>query len=159
MKVIRPGNAAAFQSTRPLRGATPRDACLLALTRYFNPRAPCGARRAFLSVVSDAVVISIHAPLAGRDSAAREGGRRSVYFNPRAPCGARQLHTRSNPHHVDFNPRAPCGARRLIGGQKKHENRKFQSTRPLRGATLTNKEENKKWKISIHAPLAGRDCS
>ena len=48
---VRGGDAAMdyiFQSTRPMRGATgairkPLPACL-----DFNPRAPCGARRAYL---------------------------------------------------------------------------------------------------------------
>ena len=35
----------------------------------------------------------------------------------------------------------------------------FQSTRPLRGATLVLAIERLKDRISIHAPLAGRDCS
>ena len=34
-----------FQSTRPLRGATSVRFCLSAFAFYFNPRAPCGARR------------------------------------------------------------------------------------------------------------------
>ena len=58
------------------------------------------------------------------------------YFNPRAPCGARLdvlfLHALTR---CDFNPRAPCGARRSIYcPQCGHGT--FQSTRPMRGATL-----------------------
>ena len=57
-----------FQSTRPVRGATP----------YFY--------KAFLDML-----VSIHAPRAGRDShfVIRSAHTRS--FNPRAPCGARRF--------------------------------------------------------------------
>ena len=59
------------------------------------------------------VFISIHAPLAGRDRRCPRSKFYQHYFNPRAPCGARQ-------------------------NGKKYGNtrRPFQSTRPLRGATL-----------------------
>ncbi len=57
-----------FQPTRPLRGAT----CALRNDgksfRYFNPRAPCGARRFdALNICGGYFPISTHAPLAGRD--------------------------------------------------------------------------------------------
>ena len=57
-----------FQSTRPLRGATSGTFMVFLLLCYFNPRAPCGARRA---------KAEIRLPL--------------IYFNPRAPCGARPI--------------------------------------------------------------------
>ena len=104
---------AAFQSTRPVWGATAaaRLRCYF-LSRYFNPRAPCGARPRPASLL-----------------------RRAKNFNPRAPCGARRcfVPARSPPRH--FNPRAPCGARRrmVCGG---YANGRFQSTRPVWGATL-----------------------
>ena len=103
-----------FQPTRPLRGATDilhRDPCIgrnisthaplagrdLVLCggdkgclNYFNPRAPCGARRY-----------------------PRPFLQRRRDFNPRAPCGARLVRCVSEPVSIDFNPRAPCGARRL----------------------------------------------
>ena len=56
----------------------------------------------------------------------------------------------------NFNPRAPCGARQA---DKKTITvlKKFQPTRPLRGATKRSLEQSNKTKISTHAPLAGRD--
>ena len=123
-----------FQPTRPLRGATAKAGARNRRTSYFNPRAPCGARRHL-----------------GR----RRAGHRE-HFNPRAPCGARlatsvllltaarfqptrplrgatgQLdkagvnteisthaplagrdagRSASIPSRRHFNPRAPCGAR------------------------------------------------
>ena len=167
-----------FQSTRPMRGATyhklgrppeisvsihaPRvgrdQECHLRLSskNYFNPRAPCGARR------SDA---SLH--------------DYCRYFNPRAPCGARRGLCRYCAMSTYFNPRAPCGARQHNNKDGK-TNKKFQSTRPVWGATLNLipmgsaiKDFNprapcgarpaaeagkaEKTKISIHAPRVGRD--
>ena len=58
----------AFQSTRPVRGATAWDADQRKERYDFNPRAPCGARQP--------------------PRAAWRGGSRD--FNPRAPCGARR---------------------------------------------------------------------
>ena len=101
-----------FQSARPLRGAT----CLVCWSSsnpaYFNPRAPCGARPGACVPLLSVMPISIHAPLAGRDSPA------ICTPSPRA----------------DFNPRAPCGARQLLLSQQV-DHPEFQSTRPLRGAT------------------------
>ena len=79
-----------FQSTRPLRGAT------LSLSHF-----------------SVAFVISIHAPLAGRDRAVKAYRRNKRHFNPRAPCGARRAGAFTPANRKNFNPRAPCGARRF----------------------------------------------
>ena len=55
-----------FQSTRPMRGATSSTTVLPSTSMNFNPRAPCGARRAG-SAAGQRRAISIHAPHAGRD--------------------------------------------------------------------------------------------
>ena len=78
--------------------------------------------------------ISIHAPLAGRDLIPSTRSARPVHFNPRAPCGARPT---------------PLATACIHSG--------FQSTRPLRGATPSALTVCPTFKISIHAPLAGRD--
>ena len=105
---------------------------------HFNPRAPCGARRAGTRSDRAAYHISTHAPLAGRDTARHPPTCSASNFNPRAPCGARPrrwmilpyralisthapLAGRDNTFHPlfcvchYFNPRAPCGARRHRG--------------------------------------------
>ena len=56
-----------FQPTRPLRGATRPDNEKLA-----------------------ELMISTHAPLAGRDAFAARSFLCPINFNPRAPCGARR---------------------------------------------------------------------
>ena len=108
-----------FQSTRPVWGATFGTPTPGRVTMSFNPRAPCGARPR------------------GRHGVAL---RRS--FNPRAPCGARPAADKSATFRHCFNPRAPCGARRgihpsvCIGFV-------FQSTRPVWGATIDIVHANK----------------
>ncbi len=80
--------------------------------------------------------VSIHAPRAGRDKFYGVGIYRGKSFNPRAPCGAR----RNNNDRQD-NAEA------------------FQSTRPVRGATLWNAGTWQRLHVSIHAPRAGRDVA
>ena len=80
-------------------------------------------------------LISIHAPHAGRDSALK-----MIHSAP-----------------TNFNPRAPCGARHILNGLALVWP-KFQSTRPMRGATEEDEDEDEDdEEISIHAPHAGRD--
>ena len=173
-----PSVMASFQSTRPLRGATwdgpsastwatisihaplagrdasfahwsfgtnhfnPRAPCgarrlsrlSRVLVQYFNPRAPCGARPVIRVACGVPACISIHAPLAGRDKVYEWLAPPDLYFNPRAPCGAR--------------PFPQCSYSWIP---------KFQSTRPLRGATCPGCLPHAPPNISIHAPLAGRD--
>jgi len=148
--------AAEFQSTRPARGATagterfqpvrfvsihaPRAGrdnvgpVQILLVEGFNPRAPRGARRLVQQAAARRRGVSIHAPRAGRDkrSPFRVGRRRR--FNPRAPRGARL-------------PIRRCSAAL----------RRFQSTRPARGATVGNLPLPLHIVVSIHAPRAGRD--
>ena len=80
-------------------------------------------------------LISIHAPLAGRDVSSHADAALISYFNPRAPCGARPVYCCATLRRLPFqstrplrgatkatvvgkhrqryfNPRAPCGARR-----------------------------------------------
>ena len=80
-----------FQSTRPVRGATPHATTTPRGSTCFNPRAPCGARPSFSSKISP-----------------------PQSFNPRAPCGARPFSPSRVYRAGRFNPRAPCGARHRI---------------------------------------------
>ena len=167
-----------FQSTLPLRGATSwiKDkagrkvisihAPLTGSDRPaasqcwspsdFNPRSPYGERRkiygnllyknkfqstlplrgatAGSASTEQASTISIHAPLTGSD-----------------PSFSRLI---VKLHH--FNPRSPYGERQVFPGQKVI-NKEFQSTLPLRGATIDAVVNPPPDKISIHAPLTGSD--
>ena len=125
------------------------------------------------------MIISTHAPLAGRDVLTSRnrhcqshfnprapcGARLKpvmrtagvTYFNPRAPCGARHIDNGLGCTFDDFNPRAPCGARPQPYLTHSRKNSPFQPTRPLRGATLSVSKFATLKRISTHAPLAGRD--
>ena len=80
----------AFQSTRPMRGATSLTKYGLVVNVFQSTRPMRGAtgvegsERTHLS-------ISIHAPHAGRDLGLFGSEGESKYFNPRAPCGARLI--------------------------------------------------------------------
>ena len=168
-----------FQSTLPLRGATARSryervvnhisihaplagsdnlyAFFAQINLDFNPRSPCGERLltgeakadadrfqstlplrgATVAVLEQRVknLISIHAPLAGSDEAHHILSRTYKNFNPRSPCGER-----------------PSPRLQSIYGAI------FQSTLPLRGATVGLNQIAQLVRISIHAPLAGSDA-
>ena len=78
--------------------------------------------------------ISIHAPLAGRDSPTWESKAA-----------------------ITISIHAPLAGRDPFIFMVKHYHNIFQSTRPLRGATVVIKTRTTSKAISIHAPLAGRD--
>ena len=123
-----------FQSTRPVWGATCKGGSQPKDSVYFNPRAPCGARRPPFCLYP-------------------------YYknFNPRAPCGARHL-TLWRPSYITlfqstrpvWGATVPCCANHPIITL-------FQSTRPVWGATLKRRLLDGRTFISIHAPRVGRD--
>ncbi len=79
-------------------------------------------------------MISIHAPLAGRDEMRQYAVIVLLDFNPRAPCGARLVQEdviRQNWISIH----APLAGRDGNLPFLILNNTKFQSTRPLRGAT------------------------
>ena len=175
------GSSRIFQPTRPLRGATTRHIQRFARTLYFNPRAPCGARRSLGWVISSTSIfqptrplrgatkfrgstiqiksISTHAPLAGRDITNNIGIIRAVQFQPTRPLrGATISDKRCKNTKRDFNPRAPCGARQNSSFSLTAVCL-FQPTRPLRGATRSRRYGSHYVSISTHAPLAGRDLA
>ena len=101
----------------------------------FNPRTPCGVRRAALLGAAGGGQISIHAPRAGCDLIARGSLRQVAEISIHAP-------------------RAGCDE---FGVVPVAEELKFQSTHPVRGATLKNTPAFRSLCISIHAPRAGCD--
>ena len=101
-----------FQSTLPLRGAT-LDFWMDSCVKIFQSTLPLRGATTFVILDHITHTISIHAPLAGSDA-----------FLP-ATIQPRR----------DFNPRSPCGERHYCWS-KDRDGRLFQSTLPLRGATL-----------------------
>ena len=98
----------------PLAGRDPSPAALRSSNCfYFNPRAPCGARRVYrVAAVGGGLVFQPTRPLRGATGERIQKLQMGKNFNPRAPCGARP------------------GLRTLNKWQET-----FQPTRPLRGAT------------------------
>ena len=146
-----------FQSTRPIRGATgcrlpPRCPC-----RHFNPRAPYGARR----------------QVSGRQS------QLPMHFNPRAPYGARHSRLMRTGIPLRISIHAPHTGRDSVPTSAPAQISRFQSTRPIRGATCPGRDDpaaknfnprapygarhsfgspySRPIPISIHAPHTGRD--
>ena len=188
-----------FQSTRPLRGATTRPAVVTITPdisihaplagrdvrspvcptggKYFNPRAPCGARLSPMLAGLLALHISIHAPLAGRDrricavydqgtpfqstrplrgATERLGAlhRKPIFQSTRPLRGATPDSRPAWAGWPDFNPRAPCGARRFLN-RYVFRRQIFQSTRPLRGATHQYRRQEMEQEFQSTRPLRG----
>ena len=99
-------------------------------------------------------------PIRGATTNCSTPSMRLDYFNPRAPYGARPIYT-SSPYSAatDFNPRAPYGARLIVSHDGSRVLYEFQSTRPIRGATLLLFCSRYPFDISIHAPHTGRDVA
>ena len=122
-----------FQSTRPMRGATKVKAAIVSNKQFQSTRPMRGATwlRRDLDYL---YAVSIHAPHAGRDpfrSASRQGWIVSIH----APHAGRDRTAATMSSGTGcFNPRAPCGARLRPAGRGLTRKR-FQSTRPMRGAT------------------------
>ncbi len=104
-----------FQSTHPMRGATTSMDTTRFEWTYFNPRTPCGVR--------------LRRSLNHRSKA---------YFNPRTPCGVRRFATwlAASTARISIHaPHAGCDVKHTKQTYQKLE--RFQSTHPMRGATLS----------------------
>ena len=131
------GASELFQSTLPLRGATPQKPDAIHRQSIFQSTLP----------------------LRGATSTATLSVRLDRYFNPHSPCGERPV--QSNPSTsfpFYFNPHSPCGERQPLMDVGTHDG-VFQSTLPLRGATKSYGNVQFHLLISIHTPLAGSDSN
>ena len=100
-----------FQFTRPAWGAT--DALQRSITDTgFNSRAPRGARHYAPGDQVGAVMVSIHAPRVGRDSASRGQPALDGFQFTRPAWGATLSRISEADVEECFNSRAPRGARR-----------------------------------------------
>ena len=79
--------------------------------------------------------ISIHAPLAGRDGREQRHDPQVAHFNPRAPCGARPRCAAVGTRSFRFQSTRPLRGATVTITPTRHVRAEFQSTRPLRGAT------------------------
>ena len=144
----------------------------------FNPRAPCGARPAGIAKGTteqafqptrplrgatrarhrpdDRAGISTHAPLAGRDVLKLKLWQLQDYFNPRAPCGARLALLSAATSGRKFQPTRPLrGATGVFGNTSNLKT--FQPTRPLRGATIPRSQPSSRCRhFNPRAPCGAR---
>ena len=125
----------------------------------FNPRSPCGERRkrfwfrsCTLSFQSSLPVrgatqprmnaalpssISILAPRAGSDHLCTQRcTRHELYFNPRSPCGERQGGLNHSALYDHISILAPRAGSDRIAERQHLRARVFQSSLPVRGATV-----------------------
>ncbi len=141
-----------YFNPRAPRGARPYRSYLLTVPQgYFNPRAPRGAR--LLCAIPSKSFSQFQSTRSAR-SATGLSGRSwpdQRYFNPRAPRGARpyRSYLLTVPQGY-FNPRAPRGARLLCAIPSKSFSQ-FQSTRSARSATHRGHTGYAGLGISIHA--------
>ena len=141
-----------------MRGATGGPPQGRGKTRHFNPRTPRGVRldKRHLEPPPELEFQSTR-PMRG---ATRRSPRRDTSprdFNPRAPCGARR-HPQSHPAGSGaISIHAPHAGRDDFSNASQVGGALFQSTRPVRGATVCLFVMIINEHISIHAPRAGRD--
>ena len=181
MRVSKPGTPQ-FQSTLSLRRATTLFLSFFLSFPDFNPRSPCGERRAAWSPWMASSTISIHALLAESDHPAAPPDKFSqisihallaesdVCPSP-LECSPHRfqstLSLRRATHmgggctnrDKNFNPRSPCGER-PNSGRIAPSLSKFQSTLSLRRATGGQAvRAGASNIISIHALLAESDTA
>ena len=127
-------NPGAFQSTRPLRGATSDHPWRNLWAWVFQPTRPLRGATRRIDLCFDVIIFQPTRPLRGATDAQAAAGEGQTKFQPTRPLrGATILE--------EFD---------LVGTR-------FQPTRPLRGATNQNQQGTQYTQISTHAPLAGRD--
>ena len=145
-----------FQSTLPLRGATPLRPEVRCASSYFNPRSPCGERHCQRNDLKAVVDISIHAPLAGSDEAGKKMLGKEA-FQSTLPLRGATRGCRIEHEVAKISIHAPLAGSDQSDIVRDQFGLQFQSTLPLRGATVAIARHVARRKISIHAPLAGSD--
>ena len=168
-----------FQSTLPVRGATTRSRCCPGgacisihapragsdfprpLSRgwppYFNPRSPCGERRAvrFAARLTDSFQSTL--PVRGATRRPKRTYQRDETISIHAPrAGSDGLRDGADDQRRKFQSTLPVrGA--TSRRQARRSTSRFQSTLPVRGATTSLFDCRTPIHISIHAPRAGSD--
>ena len=124
-----------FQSTRPMRGATPGAYYVRWSLRYFNPHAPCGARPLFLRLKLRRLHFNPHAPCGARPYAVGVVSSSWLFQSTRPMRGATNSFAQRVPV-IEISIHTPHAGRdpRWIPVEERLP--EFQSTRPMRGATM-----------------------
>ena len=123
---------------------------------YFNPRTPCGVRRADDEGFVNAPKFQSTHPVWGATFSSLACPLCVVFQSTHPVWGATAWATRIARATMNFNPRTPCGVR-LTYDEFRALEREFQSTHPVWGATQRRTYPPSKGGISIHAPRVGCD--
>ena len=148
-----------FQSTRPSWGATRTAAAMSYGSGYFNPRAPRGARQNLVHgfgcvtlfqstrpswgatakwpCLYYQMMISIHAPLVGRDRCRRTATASSKPFQSTRPSWGATRSAASKSSHLDISIHAPLVGRDAAGRWSLPCRKHFNPRAP-RGARLSS---------------------
>lgn len=139
-------------------GSDSQNAAGLPLGLDFNPRSSRGERHYIDQAYGGLSEFQFTLPLQGATACGRKGDA-SIVISIHAPLAGsdcrRDLENTSSP---DFNPRSPCGER-PYWRVRCFILSLFQSTPPMRGATVRMLIEDILTLISIHAPHAGSDTA
>ena len=147
---------AQFQSTRPARGATSAMRVFLAWATFQSTRPARGATTK-AAPKRGVVLVSIHAPRAGRDWAYNRPARTVAGFNPRAPRGARPAGAAPPASPSSVSIHAPRAGRDTGAVASTKHLAPFQSTRPARGATqVLLRPQNTLRRFNPRAPRGAR---
>ena len=148
-----------FQSTLPLRGATValrRDGVI---QEHFNPHSPCGERLQQILDKANALLISIHTPLAGSDFSWAEWTPNTTLFQSTLPLrGATEVPAVCGVG--DFiSIHTPLAGSDIYREGHRAELNEFQSTLPLRGATWRSQGIGPRFVFQSTLPLRGATVS
>ena len=125
---------------------------------HFNPRPPCGGRRAKNTTPAIINPFQSTPPVRGATYFAVESYDSQDNFNPRPPCGGRLDYFGVSADYILFQSTPPVRGATERGLHRGRRVRRFQSTPPVRGATACRwTHSGRCWRISIHAPRAGGD--
>ena len=125
----------------------------------FNPRSPCGERRARRERRHLRGQFQPTLPLRGATSEAVCDLCDLFSFNPRSPCGERREQAGIEARTRSVSTHAPLAGSDATSKKFRAILESFQPTLPLRGATEAGRIEGLDIRVSTHAPLAGSDAN
>ena len=139
-----------------MRGAT-EFSILVCCAVVISTHAPLAGRDGLEYFRLKKIKISTHAPLAGRDVSPSFVSAMSSQFQPTRPLrGATISFLFMSLLLHNFNPRAPCGARQMYINSQAFDI-DISTHAPLAGRDTVIPNQACFINISTHAPLAGRD--
>ena len=119
----------------PLAGCDHNSKSRKTRRRYFNPRTPCGVRRAGARTGSSATIFQSTRPLRGATCSGHAGISLVALISIHAPLAGRDDRAAQRCRDCWISIHAPLAGRDSAGLIFRLSLPSFQSTRPLRGAT------------------------